>query len=229
MKISVIVPTFHDGGFAEKNLKVLRDNREIEVIVVAAEKVGRANRAFQMNLGACQARGEVLIFLHVDTRIEPSDLWIIHRILKEDRKLVGGAFRFALDQTHWRARVIEFGVRLRELIFRLPYGDQAIFVRRSVFEKIGGYPDVPILEDVLLVKKLGRGLFYFPKKAVTSARRWEKQGYLKTTLVNWTTMILWRLGVSLETLASFRHRIFLGGTHASRDRSISRNLETEQN
>lgn len=229
--VSVIVPTFNEGKATLDHLAPLRDDPAVEVIIVDAKEVGRANRAYQMNRGACQARGEVLVFLHADTKINLQDLWIIHQALKEDQDLVGGAFRFVLDSVSWKARVVEWGVRLREWIFRLPYGDQALFVRRSVFEEIGGYPEVPLLEDVLLVraiKKRGRLLFY-PRPAITSARRWEKQGYLKTTLVNWTTMILWRFGVSLETLASFRHRIFLGGANATCGCSISRNLETEQN
>lgn len=236
MLVSVIVPTFRDGELALQNLKSLRNVPGIEVILIDAEEVGRANRAYQMNRGACQARGEVLVFLHVDTKIELQDLWIIHQALKENPALdklplVGGAFRFALDSVSWKARVVEWGVRLREWIFRLPYGDQALFMRRSVFEEIGGYPEVPLLEDVLLVraiKKRGRLLFY-PRPAITSARRWEKQGYLKTTLVNWATMIFWQFGISLETLASFRHRIFSGGAHATCSCSISRNLETEPN
>ena len=134
----------------------------------------------------------------------------LYKFLKKKPEVVGGAFRFALDANHLKARVVEFGVLLRELIFQLPYGDQGIFVRRKTFREVGGYPDVPLLEDVLLIQKMkekGR-LYLSPRKAVTSARRWEKHGYLKTTFVNWATMILWRLGVSLNTLQNLRGRAF---------------------
>lgn len=210
--VSVIVPSFKEGTAVGKNLAPLQRDPRIEVIVIDAEKAGRANRAYQMNLGASASggRAQTLVFLHVDTKIRPEDLWIIHQKLQGDPTIVGGAFRFALDENHLKARVVEFGVLLRELIFQLPYGDQGIFVRRKTFREVGGYPDVPLLEDVLLIQKIkekGR-LYLSPRKAVTSARRWERHGYFKTTLVNWATMILWRLGISLNTLQNLRGRAF---------------------
>lgn len=219
--ISVIVPTFNEGREVFENLLPLRDDPEVEVIVVDAKEVGRANRAIQMNHAACQARGEVLVFLHVDTRIKLRDLWITHQTLKENPALVGGAFRFTLDSISWKARVVEWGVGLRKRLFNLPYGDQAIFIPRSIFEEIGGYPEVPLLEDVLLIQKMKlRGkLIFLPQEAITSARHWERHGYFKTTLVNWTTMILWRLGVSLETIKNFRRRLF--------DDSVRRDIKKE--
>jgi cellulose synthase/poly-beta-1,6-N-acetylglucosamine synthase-like glycosyltransferase len=211
-KISVIIPSLGDSAHTRKNLVALRKDPEIEVIVVEAERVGRANRAYQMNLGASASGGrtELLVFLHADTRIERKDLHELLRILKKDPELVGGAFHFALDADSWKARLIEIGVRLREWAFDLPYGDQAIFVRRAIFRKIGGYPVVPLLEDVLLIQKMKEKgkLLFFPKKAVTSARRWEREGYLKTTLVNWATMILWRFGVSARDLRLLREKAF---------------------
>jgi hypothetical protein len=82
-------------------------------------------------------------------------------------------------------------------------------VRRKVFEQIGGYPEVSLLEDVLLIEKMkSRGRLYLaPGKAVTSARRWERHGYLKTTLANWGTMILWKAGLSLESLRAVREKV----------------------
>lgn len=209
-RISVIVPSLGDGAQIRRNLTTLRKDPAIEVIVVEAERVGRANRAYQMNVGARQARAGVFVFLHADTKIERQDLHELHGILKKNPDIAGGAFRFALDAPSWKARLIEFGVLLRERAFDLPYGDQAIFVRRSVFRKIGGYPVVPLLEDVLLIQKMkDKGkLLFFPKKAVTSVRRWKREGYLKTTLVNWATMILWRFGVSAKDLKLLREKAF---------------------
>ncbi len=203
---SVIVPTFREGNLPERNLVPLRDDPQVEVIIADAEVIGRANRAFQMNWGASRARGEILVFLHADTRIALPDLMALCQILREKRRYVGGAFRFALDARHVRAKIIEYGVLLRELVFGLPYGDQAIFVRRKFFEQIGGYPDVPLLEDVLLIQRMKDNgpLLYYSKKATTSAQRWERHGYLKTTLVNWGAMLLWKLGVAPGTLQRFR-------------------------
>lgn len=223
-QISMIVPTLEEDRPLAERLEAFHEDSRVEVIVVGAKEAGLANRAFQMNLGACQARGEVLVFIHVDTTVALKDLWIIYQVLKEDPKIVGGAFRFALDQDHWKARLIEWGVRLREWFFNLPYGDQAIFVRRSIFHEIGGYPEVPLLEDVLLIQKMktkGR-LLSFPKKSVTSARRWERHGYLKMTLVNWTTMILWRLGVSLDKIVRFRWRAFNDSVRGNAEKKSAR-------
>lgn len=208
-KLSIIVPNFRDGELAEKNLKELHNVPGIEVIVVDAKRAGRANRAFQMNWGAAKARGELLVFLHADTRIDPNDLENLYHQLKKRPACIGGAFRFALNVSHPKARLIELGVLLRELAFRLPYGDQSIFVWKKIFQQIGGYPDVRLLEDVLLIEKMkSRGRLYLaPAKAVTSARRWERHGYLKTTLVNWGTMILWKSGLPLKALRGFRERI----------------------
>lgn len=208
--VSVIVPSMKDGATLKKNLSSLRRDPRIEVIVVEAEKVGISNRAAQMNRGAQKAHGNLLVFLHADTRIGSGDLLELHHEMRKDRSIIGGAFVFKLDQDHWKARLIEWGVLLREILFRLPYGDQCLFVRRPVFERIGGYPEAPLLEDVFLIQKIkSTGRFYFyPKIAVTSARRWERHGYLKTTFVNWVTMILWKTGISLESLKKIRERAF---------------------
>jgi len=208
--ISVIIPSLNDGVHLKRNLSGLEKDPRIEVIVIEAEKIGIANRAHQMNVGAMKAKGDLLVFLHADTKINPDDLTQLSQQMKQRPELVGGAFRFALDRDGIRSRLIEFGVRLRELVFRLPYGDQAIFIRKTHFEKLGGYPEAPLLEDVLLIQKMKTlgSLYFFPKKAVTSARRWKRHGYLKTTLVNRLTMIFWRLGVSLERIVNFRRRVF---------------------
>lgn len=208
--VSVIVPCLGEDRPLARELEDLGRDKRIEVILAPADRVGFANRAHQMNWGARKARGELLVFLHADTRIDPTELKNLYRNLKNHPKGVGGAFRFALDSPSWKARWVEFGVRFREFLFKLPYGDQAIFVKKSVFEEIGGYREVPILEDVLLIQKLkARGqLLSFSAKAVTSARRWEQNGWLKTTLVNWGTMIFWKFGVSLERIKKFREGVF---------------------
>src|SRR4030095_12113012 len=102
----------------------------------------------------------------------------------------------------WKARFVEAGVRLREKLFGLPYGDQAIFVWKAIFQEVGGYPEVKILEDVLFIEKIKKEsrLLSYPMQALTPPRRWEEAGYLKTTLVNWATMIQWKRGASMEEL-----------------------------
>lgn len=208
--VTVITPSFNDEIHLTRNVSSLNQYPRIEVIVVEAEKVGKANRAYQMNLGARQAQGDLLVFLHADTEVDPDDLIELVQLMNRRSDLVGGAFRFALDEKGFRAKLIEWGVWLREKVFHLPYGDQAIFVRKGLFEKLDGYPEVPILEDVLLIQKMKAlgPLCFYPKKAVTSARCWERHGYLKTTLFNWLTMILWRLGIALDRIVRLRWRLF---------------------
>ena len=182
----------------------------------------QANKAYQMNLGARVARGELLIFLHADTTIEFYTVPKLYQALKSRSRFVGGAYQFVLDSPSWKARVIEFGVKLREAIWQLPYGDQVLFAWKKVFDDVGGYPKVPLLEDVLFVgrlKKRGRLLSY-SGKAVTSARKWEQYGYLKMTLINWGTMLQYVLGIPLDEIVHNRNRVLkkilspssLGGT-----------------
>ncbi|MBI4374616.1 MAG: TIGR04283 family arsenosugar biosynthesis glycosyltransferase [Deltaproteobacteria bacterium] len=223
--VSVIIPSLNDEAHLKRNVSPLNQDPRIEVIVVPAKKVKKANRAYQMNFGARQAQCDLLVFLHADTKVNPDDLIELAQLMDQRSKLVGGAFRFALDQNGFKSRLIEFGVQLRERVFQLPYGDQAIFIRKSLFDEVGGYPDVPLLEDVLLVEKMKKKgtLCFYPKKAVTSARRWERHGYLKTTLVNWLTMVFWRLGVSLETIVNFRRRVFHDPVYGDVKKESARN------
>jgi rSAM/selenodomain-associated transferase 2 len=153
-------------------------------------------RALQMNAGAAVATGDWLVFLHADTCLPPGwphAIAIAHR----DPRVVAGCFRFALDSRSPIARIIELGVRARVALLGLPYGDQAIFVRRDVFQAIGGYADLPIMEDVDLVRRLrGRGrLFRSPQPATTSARRWERDGWIRRTAMHLAMISLYFCGV----------------------------------
>ena len=115
-----------------------------------------------------------------------------------DAGTVGGAFRFRLQQRHWYATLLDLGVRLRSRLLKLPYGDQAFFVRRSVFEAMGGYKGLPFLEDVEFIRRL-RGYGEVSVLSVpigVSSRRWEKEGFFYTTVRNWLVTIAFFLGGS---------------------------------
>ena len=142
-------------------------------------------RGVQMNEGARRARGRWLVFLHADTRLGGAGLTRCAASTNRPR-IVGGSFRFALDSPARWARWIEWGVRIRVRLFDLAYGDQALFVRRTVFEELGGYRELPLMEDVDFIRRLRRRgrLEHADVPALTSARRWERDGWLRRTVEN---------------------------------------------
>lgn len=161
-----------------------------------------AGRAAQMNRGAREGRGRWLLFLHADTRLGAN--WV-EALREVDARpdSVGGSFRFALDTPAWWARWIEWGVRLRVRLFDLPYGDQALFVRRAIFEDLGAYRELPLMEDVDFVVRLRRRgrLDHLRVPATTSPRRWERDGWLRRSLDN-VALVTWFLaGVAPARLA----------------------------
>lgn len=141
-------------------------------------------RAVQMNAGAAMASGRWLLFLHADCTLPGG--WIEVLAHAEAAGSAAGAFRFALDSRDWRARLIEGGARLRAALLGLPYGDQALFVERRIFQAIGGYRDLPLMEDVDFVRRVRRaGPFLHARAPVlTSARRWQQDGWLRRSAGN---------------------------------------------
>jgi rSAM/selenodomain-associated transferase 2/rSAM/selenodomain-associated transferase 1 len=164
-------------------------------------------RAIQMNAGAAVARGEWLIFLHVDSRLATDWFEAIQRASRAAH-VVGGSYRLRLDSPDWRARVIETGVRLRVRLFGLPYGDQGLFVRRDRFERLGGYRDLPLMEDIDLVVRLRRAgtLWHDDLPMSTSPRRWERDGWFRRSMQNLSFATLYLAGVTPATIA----RCYLG-------------------
>jgi rSAM/selenodomain-associated transferase 2/rSAM/selenodomain-associated transferase 1 len=163
---------------------------------------GPRGRASQMNAGASAAAGEWLLFLHADSRL-PRRWCDAVRQAGTRADVVGGAFRFALDSTDWRARVLETAVRLRVRLLRLPYGDQGIFVRKTVFDALGGFADLPLMEDIDFVRRLrtsGR-LQFCSVPVVTSARRWERDGWIRRSAVNMSLATRFLLGAPPSRLA----------------------------
>jgi rSAM/selenodomain-associated transferase 2 len=169
-----------------------------------------AGRGVQLNAGAARGEGRWLWFVHADSTL-PADFLAAFRRLDAEPgadalaagAVVGGSFRFALDSAAWQARLWERGVALRVALFGLPYGDQGIFVRNDVFQRIGGFRPIPLMEDVELVGRLKREgrIRHLKVKIVTSARRWEREGWWRRTRGNLGLLALYYVGVSPERLA----------------------------
>jgi len=218
--VSIVIPVWRDERALARTLQSLEESGAFEVIVVPVlgeelryERLrllyqgitwvsGPRGRAVQMNAGARNAHGRWLLFLHADTML-PSDWLDVLAQADERPQIVAGAFRLSFDSEAWQARVVEAGVRLRVALFGLPYGDQALFVRRRVFDALRGYRDLPLMEDLDLVRrvrKFGR-LAHAGSPVLTSARRWEREGWFRRSGRNLRLATRFLLGASPARLA----------------------------
>jgi len=211
--LSIIIPVQNEEKRLSILLPVLKKQTDTEIIVSIGDSkdgsfdlakqfshhVIRTNsgRANQMNEGAKLATGEVLLFLHADSIIPEN---ISGKILETCRKpgVIGGALKLKFDSSRFSLRYVSWTANLRAKYLNLPYGDQGIFIRRDVFEQVGGFPDTPFMEDVQLVRKMvKKGKLKILKEGiVTSARRWEENGVFRTTVMNILFIGLFFLGFS---------------------------------
>ncbi|MDQ6973271.1 MAG: TIGR04283 family arsenosugar biosynthesis glycosyltransferase [Mariprofundaceae bacterium] len=161
-----------------------------------------AGRALQMNTGAKQAHGDILLFMHIDTIFDVRYLQDVRDAL-DDAHVVGGRFDVRLSGKHPMFRLIEGMINLRSRWTKVSTGDQCQFVRKHVFESIQGFPDIPLMEDVALskqLKALGK-LAPLRQTVETSSRRWEQHGIVKTIGLMWKLRLLYWCGIPAEKLA----------------------------
>ena len=209
---SIIIPVLHESEIINaliQHLQRLESTYNFEIIVVdgSIQKdtitaitdqgvitlVSAQGRGRQMNIGAAVAHGEILIFLHADTQIPKNALQLIQKVFAQPG-CDGGAFTLDIDSKNPILKMIALLSSIRSQLMRIPYGDQVIFLRKTYFEHIGGYTDIPLLEDVELmqrIKKSGGKIRILPDKVVTSARRWNEQGIAYTTLLNILILVLY--------------------------------------
>jgi len=221
--ISVVIPTLNEQTQIERALACTRLPGVERIVVDAnstdgtsqtarflhAEKVIQAlpGRAHQMDAGYREASGAIVLFLHADTRLEPGWSEAVLSAL-EDPNVAGGAFRLRFDAPGLGYRLIERGVELRSRLGGLPYGDQALFVRKRLLDLAGGIAPVPIFEDLDLVHLIKRGgrLALLPECAWTSARRYARNGVLRQWLRNNAALAGYLLKLPRDRIARWYRR-----------------------
>lgn len=212
--ISIIIPTLNEAENIVKLINHLQFNN-IEIIIVdggsqddtvqivqslsSSIKVinSHLGRAIQMNNGAIIAQGEILLFLHADTLLPNNFGEMIINCLSKPG-IIAGAFTLKIDSENWGLRLVEWGVKWRSLFWQLPYGDQAIFMKKDTFNQVGKFPELPIMEDFEIIKrlkKLGK-IAIISDPVITSPRRWLKKGILHNTILNQIIIIAYILGIS---------------------------------
>lgn len=218
-RLSIIIPTWNEEGVIASTLAELDmlKNQAVEIIVVDGGSSDRTveiakgiadrvlikptGRAIQMNHGANMARGEYLLFLHADTRMPSNSFEILKKYFEQN--CIWGRFDLRLSGRNRLFRIVEFCINLRSRLSGVATGDQAMFVNRAIFHDLGGFPEIAIMEDIALSKKL---IELSPpvclrEKVITSSRRWEQHGIGRTILLMWVLRLLYFFGVSPERLA----------------------------
>jgi rSAM/selenodomain-associated transferase 2/rSAM/selenodomain-associated transferase 1 len=222
-KISIIIPALNEAATIDRTLSHIERVENLEVIVVDGgsidetvalarsrkAKVIQSNpgKAIQMNTGAAAAVGEILVFLHADTLLPEGFSHLIVSALNQ-QGVAAGAFRLSIDSPAAGIRLIECMANLRSRFLRLPYGDQAVFMKKSLFDEIGGFPEMQIMEDFILIRRLKRKgkIVIVPNAVATSPRRWLHLGVFKTWLINQLIIIAYYLGLPPERLTRMYRR-----------------------
>ena len=220
--ISVIIPVLNEAKILDQSLArltpqlkghelIIVDGGSTDETLLIAKRYGQAissegGRARQSNAGAATVRGDILLFLHADVWLDAGAIEGVEIAISAG--YVGGAFKQRIEGDHPLYRLIEHAANFRAKWLKIFYGDGGIFVRRTHFDQIGGFPDIPIMEEVGFSRKLRRrGTVTLVEPGIhISARRWQKNGILRTTLTNWLITLLYLLRVPPTHLAKlYRH------------------------
>ena len=218
-KISIIIPTnneSHNLPLLLSDLSII--NQEAEVIVVDSnsedktEEIAKIysakiykskikSRGLQLNIGAKKAKGEWLIFIHADSRLDKNFSREIKRVLIGDKEFIY-FFKFKINDKKIVYRLLEILVNLRSCIFKEPYGDQGLIIHRKAYFKNNGYRKIPLMEDVDFIKRLNnkKRLRMLNVPIYTSSRKWEKNNILLQTFKNWKLRKRWIKGESIQSI-----------------------------
>jgi len=223
---SVIIPVIHEGATIYAFIQRLHQqfsHESFETIVVDGDAEGSTlqklpslpgvvktisppGRGHQMNAGARLAQGEILLFLHADTGLPKKAFAHIRRVMA-DKRYVAGAFKLGFESERWIFKVLEVTTSWRSRLTRLPYGDQAFFMSKAYFSRIGGFREIPIMEDVDLMRRIKHRKEQVhvstTVKIKTSVRRWEQEGLVYSFFRTWILVSLYFLGWPPEKLAQY--------------------------
>jgi len=221
--ISVIIPTLNEAHHIADTITSIGHGNNTEIIVVDGGSIdntvsiaktlgtkiiqGSPPRSRQMNQGADAASKEILLFLHADTLLpENFNRHVLGAFAQSG--VAAGAFELRIDSPVPSLRFIERIANWRSRCLKMPYGDQAIFMLSRVFHQMGGFPDIPIMEDFILIRRLRKrgDVVTLPQPVITSPRRWLNHGILKTTLVNQLIVISYFMGISPDTISRLYRR-----------------------
>lgn len=219
MSVSIIIPVLNESQELGTILPRLLTEPLVSEVIVAdggssdsSRDVATAcgarvintprGRALQMNAAAAAASGDILLFLHADSRLPDKAIAEVERAI--DSGALWGRFNIRLSGRHWLLRIVERMINLRSCLSGIATGDQAIFLAREQFERLGGYAEIPLMEDVELSKRLRRlqRPLCIRRPLITSSRRWEHHGILRTILLMWQLRLAYFLGATPESLAT---------------------------
>jgi rSAM/selenodomain-associated transferase 2 len=218
--ISIIIPTLNEVDTIGRCLSMLLNHRgDFEIIVSdggsvdgtldvvslfpgVSQRISPKGRGRQMNEGANAGKGDIFLFLHADTSLPPEGLQIVEEVMSDSR-VAGGCFCLSFDQDHPLLKGLSLFTRINHTLFT--YGDQSLFLSARVFSAIGGYRDIPIMEDVEIQSRLRRAGRFVKiwRPVVTSARRFLKRGVIRQQVLNTALVSLYHLGISPSRLEHF--------------------------
>lgn len=223
-RLSVIIPVLNEAAIVGSALQAFPWSVDTEVLMVDGgsedETVAlcqqypvkllsssQTGRAWQLNQGAAQARGDILLFLHLDSRLPLDHVQQIEQTLAQPG-VVAGAFQFRVALPGWSYRGLETLVNWRSHRWQLPYGDQGLFIKRQKFWQLGGFAALPLLEDYEWVRRLHHhgSVAIAPSPVLCSGRRWQQLGLVRTTCINQVILLAYHCGIAPTTLAHWYYQ-----------------------